>query len=359
MFSKNPRVATTQAAELAEDGLEGLLEEGDKAQKLEELIHFIGLLDQRRIDREISLDASIFENYEDALDALRNQSYSEVREFLQNIEEAATRLARNIDAQQIDVEEGEMLGRGLNDEVYEIADDKVLRVLDTEVERAEQLAQSKMSKIKFGCVPDEVNVPEIHRVGVHDGFSARVEEKAPGQPLHEYDETYDCWSRRLETLAKAPQEHYDKLIEDARALEEYGLTVDGSNADNVFYDEEEGFTLVDINHGGSPDLSNKPNSFVTLVTAVNYSRRNEWEIEESDLDNLCTIHHKLRKAGDPYKDDFERRMALKSYPQADIPEEQKPPEPETTVEITGDYCDNLPDNMDTGEMGYGDLDLNL
>jgi hypothetical protein len=332
MFSKDPVIASLQAFEIAEESWESIVEGEVDNESLQENIRLIGQIAERG-GQNTSQTGYNFEGYEAALAAWEDGDYSEAREFFESIEGTVQHFVEDIEAEDLEVEKGEKLGEGLNDEIYELGEIRVLRVSDEEIEGFNQRERQKLTKLRFDRLPDHLNIPRVEEVGVHDGFSARIEERAPGRPLHEYDENYSDWSQRLETLANAPQKHYDKLIEDSQGLEEYGLSVDDSAADNIFYDEEEGFTIVDINHGGRPDSLNKPASFVTLATAVNYPENNDWQIEEDDLDNLCVIHHKLMKAGDPYSDDFDRRMARKSYPNTNMPEEKKPPVPEPNIGI--------------------------
>lgn len=348
-------IATIQALDLAKEGWRKI-EGGDFSdEEIRANLNTIGQLSDRELDDEVP-DFSIFNNYTEAVDALSEGYYGEVTEFFEDIETLGLELVEDIEITTLEDGKGEQLGEGLNDAVYEYGEGKVLRVSDHEIESSADVAKSKLSKLKFDQVPDEISIPTVHSLGTHNGFKSTVEERAPGDPLHEYDESYEDWSERVQTLARASQEQYNELIEQAQKLEEYGLTVDVSKADNIFYDTEEGFTFVDIHDGGTPDLSSNPSSFVTLATAINYPEQADWTITEEDLDNLCRIHHKLRKAGDPYEDDFERRMARKAYPNADIPEELKPPKPEpiTDLDLNVETYINTIEGQD-----YDDIDMDI
>lgn len=48
-------------------------------------------------------------------------------------------------------------------------------------------------------------------------------------------------------LSSAPQEHFDKFMQDLKAITDRNIQVDPSKLTNFFYDEEKGFTFIDLN----------------------------------------------------------------------------------------------------------------
>src|SRR3989339_419763 len=95
-------------------------------------------------------------------------------------------------------------------------------------------------------LPENVQVARIIEVFVEDGEYYELQERAAGKPLHERKEKTEEWLHRLQLLAQAPLEQYQKLIEDGRAISEVGLQMDPSKPDNIFYDPEKGFTYIDL-----------------------------------------------------------------------------------------------------------------
>ncbi|HBA49582.1 MAG TPA: hypothetical protein DCZ91_17660 [Lachnospiraceae bacterium] len=51
---------------------------------------------------------------------------------------------------------------------------------------------------------------------------------------------------RTHTIANAPQGHFDKFIKDIHAILSCGILIDFQGKSNFFYDEEEGFYLIDL-----------------------------------------------------------------------------------------------------------------
>lgn len=336
MFSHNPIVATFQAAKIAEDSWGDINNELIDEERLRDSIETIGSIDPE----QVHIEETVLEDTDNALINLETGNYIQIADYFERVGQSADKIIEDTHTEDLnELEPGDKIGEGLNDAVYELEEDQVLVVTDREINSLEEAGGRKT---RFEQVPEEVNIPRIDRAGIYNAREAFVEDHAPGEPLHEWHESYDEWSRRVEKLSEAPQNHYDKLLEDTKILEQYGLSVDDSKADNIFYDDEEGFTIVDVNDGGEPDLEGPLASYVTLATSITYPRRNDWSVSEDDLDNLCSIHHKLRSAGDPYSDNFDRDMALKIYPCADIAEEHKPPKPEKdTVDYTVGYKQNI------------------
>lgn len=51
---------------------------------------------------------------------------------------------------------------------------------------------------------------------------------------------------RTHTIANAPQRHFDKLIQDIRAILNRDILIDFQGKSNFFYDEKEGFYFIDL-----------------------------------------------------------------------------------------------------------------
>lgn len=141
-------------------------------------------------------------------------------------------------------------------------------------------------------VPKGVNFDRIIAIGEKRGIVAKVEKKAQGSPLHDIsNKDHLVWSNRLDELAKAKQKHYDKLIWDMKVLWQCGLMVDPSKADNIFYDKDFGFTIIDLNVGRwiGPLL-------VPFIWSPNLWRFKN-ELSKKDAKNILMINDKLQRAG--------------------------------------------------------------
>lgn len=74
---------------------------------------------------------------------------------------------------------------------------------------------------------------------------------------------------RTHTIANAPQEHFDKFIEDIRAILSRDILIDFQGKSNFFYDENEGFSFIDLDShtDGFYGLPEEPIS-IEAVTAI-------------------------------------------------------------------------------------------
>jgi len=59
----------------------------------------------------------------------------------------------------------------------------------------------------------------------------------------------------LQLLHSIPQEHYDKWVADYKAITDKGIMVDASKESNFFYDENIGFSFIDLNFVASPEFN--------------------------------------------------------------------------------------------------------
>ena len=77
-----------------------------------------------------------------------------------------------------------------------------------------------------------------------------IMEKAAGQEMYDEklinsDKEYAL--QRTQALAAAPQKHFDKFVEDYMAITKAGIHVDTEHRPNFFYDEQKGFSFIDLN----------------------------------------------------------------------------------------------------------------
>ncbi|MFB6291767.1 MAG: hypothetical protein ABEI58_00045 [Candidatus Nanohaloarchaea archaeon] len=158
-------------------------------------------------------------------------------------------------------------------------------------------------------VPDEVRYVRPRKVGVYRGPEFQGERRAMllkrplGHVIHEESDPHrQRWQRMNQLLAEAPQEHYDKLVDDAEILEEIGLRIDPARANNFFYHPENGFTIAPASHGN--DLSPE---FLAISLAATYlvDKFDTQGLSQRDVENIREIHDKLRTAGVPRNDQFE------------------------------------------------------
>lgn len=57
---------------------------------------------------------------------------------------------------------------------------------------------------------------------------------------------------RASLLANASQQQFDKWVSDYKAITDAGIMIDPSKKENFFYDEEEGFSFIDLNFEREP-----------------------------------------------------------------------------------------------------------
>ena len=76
-----------------------------------------------------------------------------------------------------------------------------------------------------------------------------IQHRAPGQEMWERERMgeKEYIVRRTKTFADAPQEQFDKFVADYMAILDAGIMVDYSKRENFFYDEEKGFSFIDLN----------------------------------------------------------------------------------------------------------------
>lgn len=163
-------------------------------------------------------------NFEKALDYVK-----EVGKILKSIEINLDHIERLED--EFDIDEDNPVAKG---KVYPLKsrDDVLLKFHGS-------LRKSKKLKKLIDKIPDEVNITRIVEVGLYEGEAAEVIEKAPGQQIQHAENS----KQLLNEIANAPQEHFNKLVNDSEVIIRYGLRPDAS--DNLFYSSEYGFYWID------------------------------------------------------------------------------------------------------------------
>lgn len=92
-----------------------------------------------------------------------------------------------------------------------------------------------------------------------------VQEKASGSELLSYgairnkteEEKHDSVLEYLKMLRKIPQEHFDKWVADYKSITDQKVMIDPSKESNFFYDEEKGFSFIDLNFFSEETLFDK------------------------------------------------------------------------------------------------------
>ncbi len=167
----------------------------------------------------------------------------------------------------------ELFERGKNSkQICTIVDDeyvlltKAMPVTDDKLDAyIENLKKAKEAGINIACVEDYRLINEKQLI-LNDGSSYTrgvfLETRAKGSTLNgrtlfsvednsSVSEVVDGYIKEsiiyleeLEKRAEGSSEFYDKLVSDYIKMKKYGLTVDPKPL-NYYYDEEEGFTLID------------------------------------------------------------------------------------------------------------------
>ena len=80
-------------------------------------------------------------------------------------------------------------------------------------------------------------IPRVLEVFETDDATYKVMEKARGVQVDKLSE---------DQVAEIPQEYFDQFVEDISSLDALGLQIDPSKKSNFFYDNEIGFSIIDI-----------------------------------------------------------------------------------------------------------------
>jgi hypothetical protein len=98
-------------------------------------------------------------------------------------------------------------------------------------------------------------MPRVHQLFKKDGATYKVMDKASGVQLDQLSE---------DEIAEIPQEHFNQLAADVRALNEKGLQMDPSKTSNFFYDSNKGFIIIDL----SDSNAQRPHEVKNINQAV-------------------------------------------------------------------------------------------
>jgi hypothetical protein len=191
----------------------------------------------------------------------------------------------------------ERIGEGTETRVYHTNHDGI--VLKLYKDRQTTFNDLRNYYEHESTLPPDVNLARILDAGTYEHNNrpvlAEITEHAHGQPLAQPGHTdLDHWRAINERLADAPQPHYDKLIEDTRAIRDAGIEIDPI-PENLFYDETNGFTWIDtcMYTVDMPD-------FVILLTdleGLHNDHRNS--LTPDDITTIERITDKVTRAGNP------------------------------------------------------------
>ncbi len=230
----------------------------------------------------------------------------EVTKIINRIIKLEEILQREILEKTADLERyelGKCIGVGGNSHVYEIKQDPGLVMIVLGSTGFGKFTTKTLREVNreidmFKTIPKCVNAPKTLRTGRIGKYNAVLMERAWGKPLHDRKGGYPAWKKNLKRLAEAPQRHYNKYWRDYRIINTRGFVLDPSKPDNIMYDEEKGFFLIDLH------LDKKRAVMYSLdiqfcYTYVYYNSISEGLVTENDFDNIKIILTKLKKAGDP------------------------------------------------------------
>lgn len=288
-------------------------------EKVEMALRTIEKADEARIekfsekiqDEELEEDSRhLWDNTEQARNYLEDESYSDLLNYLKRVEDILDHILRDLEPHDLSnykVDKDDPIGEGAEAKVYSIKDKKDVLLRITENGDVGELAKHKRVTNQ---VSDDLSIARSLEVGVFDGKAAEVVEKAPGHETHlttrggvktsDYsrEEEYENWSKLNSKFARAPQEHFDKLVRDTEILIKHSVNPDPQGC-NLFYDEKEGFTWIDLSlysyEGGN--YTKNPN-LLCLVGSVRHAAGFYPEfLDQEDQENLLKIYNKMKRAG--------------------------------------------------------------
>jgi len=237
----------------------------------------------------------------------------EIRRFVDEILVLEDHIYRELETPELELnkyELGKCIGKGNNSSTYEIKNysDLVLQTLYDQrgfkfgTKNHLDWADKKVKLHKK--ISETINFARILEVGWKNGFAAVVMTRVKGSPLHERNEDYREWSKRIFKLSLIPQAQYNKLISDIKTLHSYGVSIDPSKPDNIFYDLKIGFTFLD---------TGMSNYIGSLTVPIIYSNRffkfeNDNNMNGKDASNVLKILDKLEKSGDHLDGNYSERI---------------------------------------------------
>lgn len=162
----------------------------------------------------------------------------------------------------------------------------------------------------YSRLPESVNAPKILGFQIEADQVWKVMEKASGKELHLSSQTPTLaeYSFRLQQLAQAPQSHFDKLVSDLYEIDKAGLQFDPSKPDNIFYDPQKGFIIIDLDPKVEidPIFDTRP-EFMRLfkpdgiIAPILFSQKLRYfeSLPPETVSSIATIIGKLEHAGVP------------------------------------------------------------
>lgn len=229
----------------------------------------------------------------DLNDRMLLKEYLKCIESLVNLEDI---IFKEIDLDKYLISEnykiGSFLGSGTNSKAYEIKNHNELVLVISNTFSISKFRDEKKKQKICSNVNSSIGFAKIVQVGVLNNKIARIMQKAPGNPLHvnKYED-YNTWLTNISILANAPQQHYNKLVKDVIDLLSVKITVDVSKSDNIFYDNGEGFTIID------PVIQDNPTYHSLIGPLCNYYRY-EKDLTQEGIKYIIMICNKLEIAGD-------------------------------------------------------------
>lgn len=204
------------------------------------------------------------------------------------------------------LKKGEILGRGGDKVCFAVDGTNDLVLLESSFRfiSSDQAYAEHLELMKYeNRLPHDVNVARIINVEKTESCIQEVQEKAIGRKIHDRkDINIDSYRRGLEILALIPLSHYTKLVRDLRIIELYGLRIDPSKPDNIFYDKDLGFTFIDLEVANDTDKKGR-SLIVPLLYTYNINTRFRDMLSKKDIGNIKTIIEKLKQAGDTHDDE--------------------------------------------------------
>lgn len=211
--------------------------------------------------------------------------------------------------------EGRFLGAGKDANAYECGPDLVYRVTKpykggdprfepyfTDHARREVAAHSDL--------PDEVQVARTLMAWVSDLRVHKIIERAEGEQLLpeiegnwvEMSFLKKEWAKSVASVAKIPEAHYERLVEDDAELRKRKIYIDYLGTGNLFYSPDIGFTIIDAEF--EPQFPAKGKGLYLALIGANYlepimSGTKTWQdvISEESRSDVIDIIEKLYEAG--------------------------------------------------------------
>jgi hypothetical protein len=109
------------------------------------------------------------------------------------------------------------------------------------------------------------NVAKVLDVQSDEKNVYTVMERASGAPTGQQAKFDENALEITKNVAAIPQEHFDQLVRDFRALEKLKVAIDPSKSSNLFYDPKKGFQILDIQYD-ERGLKNATKDYIFALT---------------------------------------------------------------------------------------------